>query len=128
MKNRPASTMSFTARERALIRQEMCQHFGEYPRLADGVFLRTWRSGPLKSQPKIPPAIQSMLDRRLVEIQNTARGPRAFFTDAGMAELRVLVADARYMDPARFPQLRYELGLEPARPEEEDRPRSIGQT
>jgi hypothetical protein len=36
---------SFTARERGLIRHEMGQHFGQYPRLADGIMLRTWRTG-----------------------------------------------------------------------------------
>ena len=31
----------FTANERALIRQEMSEHFGQHPRLEDGIFLRT---------------------------------------------------------------------------------------
>ena len=103
--------VSFTARERALIRQEMSEHFGQYPRLADGVFLRTWRGGAQKGQPKIPPAIRSMVDRGLVEIRDSDRGPRAFFTEAGLAELRRLLLDRRYMDPERFGHLRRELGL-----------------
>jgi hypothetical protein len=107
------SPIAFTAAERALIRREMSQHFGQYPSLDDGVFLRTWRSGPQKHEPKIPPAIQSMLDRGLVEIGFSARGPRAFFTEAGLRELRRLVLDRRYMDADRFAHLRQELGLEP---------------
>ncbi len=33
----------FTAAERELIRREMGMHFGQYPSLAEGLFLRTWR-------------------------------------------------------------------------------------
>lgn len=58
---RPSSP--FTARERDLIRHEMGMHFGQFPRLADGIFLRTWRAGEQKGQPKIPLAVRSMLDR-----------------------------------------------------------------
>jgi hypothetical protein len=104
---------SFTARERALIRHEMGQHFGEYPRLADGIILRTWRTGERKGQPKIPPAIESMMARGLVAIRQESRWPVAFFTEVGLRELRLLVLDRRAMDPARFAHLRRELGLDP---------------
>jgi hypothetical protein len=60
-------------RERALIRHEMGQHFGQYPRLADGIMLRTWRTGERKGQPKIPPAIDSMMARGLVAIRHESR-------------------------------------------------------
>jgi hypothetical protein len=102
---------SFTASERDLIRREMGMHFGQYPSLADGIFLRTWRAGPQKNEPKIPAAVRTMMDRGLVEIRNTERGPRAFFTEAGLEELRGFLLDARYMDPTGFPHLRQELGL-----------------
>jgi len=52
--------------------------------------VRTWRGGPHKNQPKIPPAVRSMMDRGLVEIRQSERGPRAFFTEAGFQELRRL--------------------------------------
>jgi hypothetical protein len=97
--------VSFTTSERALIRQEMSEHFGQHPNLADGIFLRTWRGGPQKGQPKIPQAVQSMLERGLVEIRKTERGPRAFFTEAGLQELRRLLLDRRYMDPVRCGQV-----------------------
>jgi hypothetical protein len=48
----------------------------------------------------------------LVEVRTTNRGPRAFFTEAGLAALRLLVLDRRAMDPERFGHLRAELGLE----------------
>jgi len=75
----------FTTSERDLIRREMGMHFGQYPSLADGIFLRTWRGGPQKNQPKIPAAVRTMMDRGLVEIRNTERGPCAFFTETGLA-------------------------------------------
>jgi hypothetical protein len=102
----------FTAPERELLRRELCRHFGQDPSIADGIFLRTWRGGERRDQPKIPPAVQTMLERGLVELRTTSRGPRAFFTEAGLAGLRQLVLDRRAMDPERFGHLRIELGLE----------------
>jgi hypothetical protein len=102
----------FTAPERDLIRREMGMHFGQYPSLAEGLFLRTWRGGPQKGKPKIPPAVQNMLERGLVELRPGRMGPRAMFTEAGLAALRRLVSDRRAMDPVRFAHLRRELGLD----------------
>jgi hypothetical protein len=107
---RPVSP--FTAPERDLIRRELCRHFGEDPLVADGIFLRTWRAGERRNQPKIPPAVQTMLESGLAEVRATNRGPRAFFTEAGLAALRLLLLDRRAMDPERFAHLRAELGLE----------------
>ena len=75
---------SFTPRERELIRREFfCRRFGQDPSLADGIFLRTWRSGPHRGQPKIPPAVQGLLDRGLVEVGRGRYGSRAVFTEPG---------------------------------------------
>jgi hypothetical protein len=111
----PRRTSSpFTPQERDLIRLEMGMRFGQYPELANGLFLRTWHSGPYKGQPKIPKAIQSMLDRGLVEIRRNPMGQQAaFFTAAGLEALRQLLQDRRTMDPERFAHLRQELGMEP---------------
>ena len=83
--------------------------------MGDGIFLRTWRTGERRNQPKIPPAVQSMLDRGLAELRITNRGPRAFFTEKGFSALRHLLLDRRAMDPERFRHLRVELGLEAER-------------
>jgi hypothetical protein len=101
----------FTTAERELLRRELCRHFGQDPLIADGLFLRTWRGGERRGHPKIPPAVQTMLDRGLLTLQITPRGPRAFFTAAGLAALRQLVLDRRAMDPERFGHLRAELRL-----------------
>src|SRR3982751_5064863 len=107
----PSPSPPFSAPERELIRRELDVYFGQHPSLAEGLFLRTWRGGPQKGEPKIPPAVQSMLERGLVEIRTEQRGPRAVFTAAGWAALQQLMRDHRAMDPSRFDHLRQELGL-----------------
>jgi len=89
------SPNSFSAAERELIRREFGMHFGSYPSLAEGILLRTWRDGPRKGEPKLPLAVQTMLERGLVEIRKERLWARAVFTEAGFAALRVLVADRR---------------------------------
>ena len=106
-------TSPFTQQERDLIRLELMPRFGQDPDLANGLFLRTWHSGPRKGQPKIPKAIQTMLDRGLVRIgTNPMRRPAAFFTGAGLEGLRLLLQDRRVMDEERFGYLRQELGVD----------------
>src|SRR5215218_81197 len=84
----------FTPQERELIRLEMGMRFGQYPELANGLFLRTWRAGPHKGEPKIPKVIQGMIDRGLIEVRRNPTGQQAaFFTEAGLAGLRQLLQD-----------------------------------
>ncbi|MBE7157083.1 MAG: hypothetical protein INR62_01385 [Rhodospirillales bacterium] len=107
------TTSPFTTQERELIRTAFSRHFGQDPSIADGLFLRTWRGGERAGQPKIPPAVQRMAERGLVEVQaNRKPWPLAVFTPAGMEALRQLVSDRRAMDPERFAHLRRELGLD----------------
>ena len=90
----------------------MGPHFGHLPALAHGIFLRTWRGGLQKGEPKLPPALRNLLERSLDEIRAGRFGPRAFFTEAGPALLRPLLQVRRAIDPAHFTHLRRELGLE----------------
>src|SRR5690242_3058065 len=84
----------FTQAERDLIRLELTPRFGQ------------------DRSPKIPKAIQTMLDRGLVRIGRNPMGrPAAFFTEAGMEGLRQLLRDRRMMGPERFDYLRRELGM-----------------
>src|SRR5215218_4697757 len=108
------SQSPFNPAGRELIRLELMPRFGQEPQLANGRFLRTWRAGPHKGEPKIPKAIQSMLDRGLVEVRPNPMGRQAaFFTESGLEALRQLLQDRRTMDPERFAHLRQELGMEP---------------
>ena len=79
--------------------------------MADGIFLRTWRGGERRNQPKIRPRCRPCWNAACWSVRTTERGPRAFFTEAGLAALRQLVLDRRAMDPERFAHLRIELGL-----------------
>src|SRR5215470_6098236 len=100
----------FDAQEREFIRREFGVHFGQPSYLADGILLRTWRSGPEKNQPKLPAAVRSMIDHGLVELRSSPREMRGFFTEAGITAMRQLVADRRLMNPTTFAHLRLELG------------------
>ena len=108
---RPALTL-FTAAERDLIRREFLSRFGQDPSVADGIMLRTWRGGPNAGQPKLPPAVQSLLARGLVALRTDGRWPTARFTAVGLAALRELAQDRRALDPARYGHVRRELGLD----------------
>jgi hypothetical protein len=83
-RSEPASC-SFTARERELIRHEIGQHFGEYPRLAHGIILRIWRARERKGEPKVPPAIASMIARGLVETGMVRAGREHSLPKPGLA-------------------------------------------
>jgi hypothetical protein len=103
----------FTAPERELIRRELHTRFGQDPSVADGIMLRTWRGGPDAGRPKVPPAVQSMIERGLVEVRTDGRWPTAQFTRAVLDALRQLAQDRRALDPASYAHVRREFGLDP---------------
>ena len=105
-------SVTFTALERDYIRQELDVSFGTYPSVTKGFHLRTWKSGPLAGHARLPKAVETLVARGLMEIRPDRLGPRAFFTQEGMKELRRFVSEPRYVDPARFHHLLVELGLE----------------
>ena len=105
--------------ERALVRLEFMVRFGQAPRLADGIWVRTWRGGLLAGQPKVPPALAGMLARGLVTLGPDRIGVRAHFTPDGYAALRRLAQDRRALDPAQYGHLLRELAdmdADPAAP------------
>ena len=107
--------LSFTSAEREFIRSEFGQHFGSFPALANGIYLRRWRTGPQAGEAKIPKALTGLIERGLVALSPeppSILGTRAHFTSAGLAALRELLQDRRTMDPERFTHLRQELGLD----------------
>src|SRR3954469_957808 len=64
----------FTAPERDLIRRSLCMQFSQYPSAAEGILLRTWRGGPCAGEPKLPPAMRTMVERGLMELRMDGRG------------------------------------------------------
>jgi hypothetical protein len=107
----PAET--FTPAERAYIRSELDRYFTTLPTVAEGLMLRTWKTGPRAGQPKLGPAAQSLLDRGFVSLDPHSRLPRLFFTVAGLAALRTMMRDRRLADPEKFAHVRVELGIDP---------------
>jgi hypothetical protein len=103
----------FKPGEREYIRRELDQFFSFFPSVAEGFALRTWRGGPQKGQPKLPPPAKSLIDRQLMRLDRSSNMPRLFFTTAGMAALRQMMANRRLADPAKFAHVRRELGIDP---------------
>jgi hypothetical protein len=107
------SASAFTSAERDYIRRELDQFFSTFPSVAEGFQLRTWRGGPQKGQPKMPPPAKTLVDRGLMRIDRSSNLPRLFFTVAGMAALRQMMGDRRFADPVKFAHVRRELGIDP---------------
>jgi hypothetical protein len=102
-----------TPGERAYIRRELDMFFSTLPTVAEGFQLKTWRGGPEAGKPKVPPVARSLVDRGLMRLDTSERLPRLFFTEAGLVELRAMIADRRLADPKRFAHVRQELGIDP---------------
>jgi hypothetical protein len=101
----------FNARERAWIRRELALHRDRPSELGEGLLLRSWKDGPDKGKPKLPPAVLSLVDRGLLQIRSETASPRAFFTPEGIYALRLLVSDERSIDPNEFREVRRYLGV-----------------
>ncbi len=88
--------------------------FSTLPSAADGFQLKTWRGGPKAGEPKVPPVAQGLIERGLMRLDATLRLPRVFFTEAGLAALRAMMAQPRLANPAKFAHIRQELGIDPS--------------
>jgi hypothetical protein len=112
-KMQAAPLAGFTPSERDYIRRELDMFFSTLPTVAEGFQLKTWRGGPKVGKPKIPPSAQGLLERGLMRLDTSQHLPRLFFTEAGLAELRGMMADRRFADPNKFAHVRRELGIDP---------------
>ena len=65
IRSKSAHIEGFTSTEREYIRRELDQFFSTLPTVAEGFQLNTWRGGPKKGQPKLPPPAKSLLERGL---------------------------------------------------------------
>lgn len=111
----PYEPVAFTPSERDCIRSQLTMFVSTLPTVAEGFPLRTWAGGPQRGQPKVPQVAAGLVARGLLRLDAAARWPRLFFTDAGLAALRAMMADTRLADPARFAHVRQELGIGPGR-------------
>jgi 2-hydroxychromene-2-carboxylate isomerase len=104
----------FTAGERNYIRGELDLVFSTLPTVAEGFQLKTWRGGPDAGKPKLSPIARGLVERGLMRLDTSQGFPRLFFTEAGLAGLRAMMADRRLADPKTFAHVRRELGIDPA--------------
>jgi len=112
--SKPETTDSttLTPGERDYIRQELDRFFSTLPSVADGFQLRTWRGGPQAGQPKVPIKAKGLLERGLMRLEPAPWPPRLFFTEAGLAALRTMMANTRFANPVTFAHVRQELGID----------------
>src|ERR1700733_15371986 len=94
-KTQTAPIAGFTPGERDYIRRELDMFFSTLPTVAEGFQLKTWRGGPEAGRPKLSPSAKGLLERGLMRLDTSQRLPRLFFTEAGLAELRRMMADRR---------------------------------
>src|SRR5215472_16161561 len=117
VRSKSALIAGFTSAEREYIRRELDQFFSTLPTVAGGFQLNTWRGGPKKGQPKLPPTADSLLERGLMRLDQSHPISRLFFTETGIAALRQMMADRRLADPVKFAHVRRELGIDSEQPE-----------
>ena len=108
-----APVTGFSPGERDYIRRELDMFFSTLPTVAKGFRLKLWRGSPEAGKPKVPPIARGLLDRGLMRLDTSERLPRLFFTEAGLVELRAMMADRRLAGPKRFGHVRQELGIDP---------------
>jgi hypothetical protein len=102
---------SFTAKERDFIRVKFMVRGDWAYSLKEGIFLHRWADGPHKGKPKLRKAVQSMLDRGLVEIFDPAENAAVYarFTAAGIEALRAMARDQRFLPADKYGHLIEEL-------------------
>jgi hypothetical protein len=113
IKMQTALLAGFTPGERDYIRRELDMFFSTLPTVVEGFQLKTWRGGLEAGKPKLSPVAKGLLERGLMRLDTSQRLPRLFFTDAGLTELRTMMADRRLADPKKFAHVRQELGIDP---------------
>ena len=102
---------ALTREEAAYLRIELLPRFGTVPNLADGIMLRSWKSGPLSGSPRLPPAVKSLQERGLVQVRQASPNQpfRAFWTVSGLQALAEAVRDRRSFHPDRYAHLIHQL-------------------
>jgi hypothetical protein len=104
---------TLTPRERDYIRGELDCFFSTLPSVADGFHLKTWRGGPDAGKPKLPSVAKGLVERGLMRLDASQRLPRLLFTETGLVELRAMMSERRFANPAKFAHIRHELGIAP---------------
>ena len=100
-------------KEKEFVRREFRALLNEAPSVHDGFRLKRWATGPQKGKIKLSTAVQGMFDRGLITFEDVGLWPKAKFTEKGLWALKLMAADRRAFDPARYQQLIDELAKVP---------------
>ena len=95
--------------EREVVRREFMARFNDAPSVMEGFHVKRWATGANKGKPKLTAAVQGLLERGLIVLNDEGHWPRARFTDKGLQALKVMAADRRALDPDRHRLLIEEL-------------------
>lgn len=96
--------------ERDAIRREFMLRFSSARSVHDGFLVKRWATGERKGQPKIAAALQGMIDRGYLRVEDDGGlWLKATFTPAGFEQLRLMAQDPRALPRAQFGQLLDEL-------------------
>jgi hypothetical protein len=104
-----ADDLTLNRIERDVIRWAFMTRFNDAPSVTEGFHLKRWATGPEKGKPKLTIAVQGLLDRGLITIDDVGHWPRAMFTERGLRALKLMSKDRRALDPDRHRQLIDEL-------------------
>ena len=93
--------------EREVVRREFMARFNDAPSVMEGFHVKRWATGANKGKPKLTAAVQGLLERGLIVLNDEGHWPRARFTDKGTPKpsaLCTVVIDQSVMNI--FPAIR----------------------
>jgi len=100
----------FTEAELEFLKRRFDVQFGEAPAISDGIVLKTWKSGAEKGKAKLPAAMKSLVERKMMLVVSLeGRMPVARFTDIGLRALAHVLMDDQVFSAARFQHLRSQM-------------------
>ena len=108
--------LTLTSAEKEIVRWAFMSRFDEAASVHEGFIVKRWATGPNKGKPKLKAAVQGLLARGLITIEDVGHWPQARFTDRGFQALKLMAKEPRGLDPDRHRQLIEELAQIPEEP------------
>ena len=101
--------LTLSPAEKEIVRWAFMSRFDEAASVHEGFIVKRWATGPNKGKPKLKAAVQGLLDRGLIKIEDVGHWPQAKFTDRGLQALKLMAKEPRALDPERHRVLIAEL-------------------
>ena len=105
--------LTLTTAEKEVVRWAFMSRFDEAASVHEGFIVKRWATGPNKGKPKLKAAVQCLLARGMITIEDAGHWPQARFTDRGFHALKLMAKEPRGLDPERHRQLIEELAQIP---------------